>query len=110
MGCFRRLLLLACHYPYFAKITYAQFYTQLKPATLKVDIINPSVTFVNAVIVTKADPVRPQHALADADSGHGRWVDNMCESAFAAAHRAKGFTIAASRNVTLGLINCRIMT
>jgi HNH endonuclease len=66
--------------------------------------LNPNVTFVNAVIVTKADPVRPQHALADADSGHGRWVDNMCESAFAAAHRAKGFTIAASRNVTLGLM------
>jgi hypothetical protein len=64
-------------------------------------LIKPDVTFVNAVIVTKADPVRPQHALADADSGHGRWVDNMCESAFAAAHRAKGFTIAASRNFTL---------
>jgi hypothetical protein len=34
--------------------------------------LNPDVTFVNAVIVTKADPVRPQQTLADADSGHGR--------------------------------------
>jgi hypothetical protein len=43
--------------------------------------VNPDVTFVNAVMVTKAYPVPPQQALADADSGHGRWVDDMCESA-----------------------------